>query len=296
VLGVEPAENIARVARTRGIPTIAEFFGADLARNLAATGHAADVVIANNVMAHVPDINGVVEGVATLLKRDGLLVVETPYLADLVERLEIDTIYHEHLFYYSVTAFEALLRRHGLAMVTVERIPIHGGSLRITAAHAASASPHSSNVQALLQEEQRSGITQSPFYEGFAERVGVLKHDLLELFRNIKASGAKVAAYGASAKGSTLLNAFGIGRETLDFVVDRSTVKQGRYTPGSRLPIYGPERLLLDQPDYTLLLTWNFADEILVQQQEYQRRGGRFIVPLPIPHILEPPSGSAGQG
>ena len=294
VLGIEPARNIAEVAQARGVATVCEFFGATLADELASAGRRADVIIANNVMAHIPDINGVVAGVARLLKPGGVFVVETPYIADLVERLEIDTIYHEHLFYYSATAFEALLRRHGLAMAGVEHIALHGGSIRITATHADAAVPRPAAVDAWLERERAAGLINVSFYDGFAARVAALRRDLLALLGDLKARGCRIAAYGASAKGSTLLNAFGIGRETLDFVVDRSTVKQGRYTPGSRLRIDAPERLLADQPDYTLLLTWNFSEEILAQQQEYQRRGGRFIVPLPSPQIVAATSAVIG--
>jgi SAM-dependent methyltransferase len=288
VLGIEPARNIAEVAEGRGIPTLCEFFSAALAAGLVAAGRTADVIIANNVMAHVPDINGFVAGVATLLKPGGVFVVETPYIADLVERLEIDTIYHEHLFYYSATAFDQLLRRNGLAIANVERIALHGGSLRITAVHAAEAEARAAGTEALLEHERTSGMTAVSFYDGFAERVDALRLDLRALLGGLKARGFRIAAYGASAKGSTLLNAFAIGGETLDFVVDRSSFKQGRYTPGSRLLISPPERLLDEQPDYTLLLTWNFADEILAQQREYQARGGRFIKPLPSPRIVTP--------
>jgi SAM-dependent methyltransferase len=278
VLGIEPARNIARVARERGINTLCDFFGAELARRLADEGRRADVVHANNVLAHVPDLNGVVAGLGTLLKDDGVAAIEAPYVKEMIDHTEFDTIYHEHLCYFSLTALECLFRRHGLAVVDVERLPIHGGSLRVFLSKGASPSPA---VRHLLDEEARWGVDQPAFYAAFSLRVKKLRDQLCRLLCDLKADGKRIAVYGASAKGSTLLNYCGIGRETLDFVVDRSTIKQGRYTPGTHLPIYAPLKLLEARPDYVLLLTWNFREEILAQQAEYRRGGGRFIIPIP---------------
>jgi SAM-dependent methyltransferase len=285
VLGIEPARNIAKVAIERGIPTECVFFGRDSAAQMLAAGRAADLVHAHNVMAHVADLNGFVAGLGTLLKPRGRAVIEVPYLKDLLDRLEFDTIYHEHLCYFSVSALAPLLARHALALESVERVAIHGGSLRLFVAHAQDAQPGPS-VAALLEEERRWGVGGPACYVEFAERIGRLRVELRALLKRLRGEGKRLAAYGASAKGSTLLNTFGIGRELLEFVADRSTYKQGRLMPGVHIPIVPPERLLEAMPDYVLLLTWNFADEILEQQAAYRRRGGRFIIPVPRPQIV----------
>lgn len=280
VLGIEPAQNIAKVAQAeRGVRTISEFFGKDLAAQLAQSGQKADVIHANNVLAHVADLNGVVAGFAAMLKPNGMVVVEAPYLKDLLDHVEFDTIYHEHLCYFSLTALKRLFQQHGLSIVDVERLAIHGGSLRIFASHAGSA-PIQPAVEQLLQQES-TWVRDDAYYQSFGDRVEGLRTQLVKLLHSIKADGKRIAVYGASAKGSTLLNYFGIGTEVLDYVVDRSTVKQGRYTPGTKLKICDPTRLVEDQPDYCLLLTWNFAEEVLAQQAKYRNQGGKFIVPIP---------------
>ena len=282
VLGIEPARNIAKVAvEERGIPTVAEFFGLELARQLVAEGRRADVIHANNVLAHVADLNGFVAGIAVLLKESGAAVVEVPYLGEMVPNLEFDTIYHEHLCYFSLTALSRLFARHGLAVTDVEQIPLHGGSLLLTATPAAARRSPSARVEALLGHEAKDGLSGPEYYANFAPRVAAWREEFRSFLAGLKAKGLRLAAYGAAAKGSTLLNYAGVGTDLLDFVVDRSTVKQGRYMPGVHLQIRPPEALLEERPAAVVLLTWNFKEEILRQQAEYRRAGGRFVVPIP---------------
>jgi SAM-dependent methyltransferase len=285
VLGVDPAANVAAAAEARGIPTRCDFFGREVARTLAAEGYRPDVLHANNVLAHVPDLNGFVEGIATLIGEHGRLVSESPYAKDLLDQVEFDTIYHEHLCYFSLTALDRLMERHGLVIEDVERLAIHGGSVRLFVA-AASVAGRGPRVLALLEEERAWGVGDPAPYDRFAHRVRELGRELVDLLDRLRAGGSTLAAYGAAAKGSTLLNTFGIGRERLSFIADTSPHKQGRYAPGTGLPIVAPERLLSDRPDYVLLLAWNFADEIVAQQRAYREAGGRFIVPVPTPRIL----------
>lgn len=279
VLGIEPAKNIAEIAKAKGIPTLAEFFDDDLARQLAAENRYADVIHAHNVFAHVPDPNRFLGGVKQILKPNGVVVIEAPYVGELISKLEFDTIYHEHFSYYSLSAVQALCKRHGLMVSDVELVPIHGGSLRFYISHAGGeASPA---VVELAAREKAEGLLNFDYYRTFADRVWQLKAELNSLLTRLKGEGKRIAAYGASAKGSTLMNAFGIDGKLIDFVVDRSDLKQGRFTPGNHLEILPPSALLERRPDYVLLLTWNFASEILAQQDEFRRSGGHFIIPVP---------------
>jgi SAM-dependent methyltransferase len=289
VLGIEPATNVARVAREeRGVPTISEFFGTELAERLVANGQRADVIHANNVLAHVADLNGFVRGLELLLKENGVAVIEVPYVKEMIDRTEFDTIYHEHLCYFSLTALDSLFQRHSLMIEEVTPLTIHGGTLRVVARKVTGqlkmdqpASARRSKVKSLLTEEDKWGVRDPRFYQGFGAKVERLRGELVKLLEELKSQGKRIAVYGASAKGATLMNYFGLGRDLLDFVVDRSTFKQGRYTPGTHLPIYSPGKLIQSMPDYVLLLTWNFSNEILEQQSEYRQRGGRFIIPIP---------------
>lgn len=279
-LGVEPAANIAKVARDRGIETWTEFFGRSCAESLVQKRRKADLILGNNVFAHAPDANDFVAGLRTALADDGRIVLEFPYAVDFIEKTEFDTIYHEHVFYFSLTSLQPLFERHGLAIFRAERIPIHGGSLRLFACQSGRYDLEPS-VGKLLEIEKDSGLASLEGCQAFSSRARSAKAELARMLAELKAAGHSIAAYGASAKGSTLLNFVSPDPSSIDFIADRSTYKQGRYSPGLHLPIVAPEKLLETQPDYTLLLTWNFADEIMEQQKAYRENGGRFIIPIP---------------
>ena len=282
VLGIEPATNIARIAeQERGIPTLNEFFGMAVAERLAGEGRRADVIHANNVLAHVADLNGFVAGFRRLVKDDGVVVSESPYARDFLDHTEFDTIYHEHLCYYSLTALDHLFRRHDLLIVDAERLTVHGGSLRITATPERAGAVRSAAVDRLLAEESAAGVADPTAHRGFGGRVTQIRDDLRALVTRLRHEGRTIAAYGAAAKGATLLNYAGIGNDSLLFVADRSTLKQGRLMPGARLPIVATEEILARRPDYLLILAWNFAEEIMQQQEAFRSAGGRFIVPIP---------------
>jgi len=284
VLGIDPASGPAQKARELGIETIVDFFGIELARKLKTErGLTADVIHGNNVLAHVADTNGFVAGIAEILHDDGVVVIEAPYVRELIKRCAFDTIYHEHLLYLSVTSFDRLFRRHGLYLNEVKPLDIHGGSLRF---YAEKRENVGESVQTMLANERALGVDSLAYYVDFSRRVNELRDELVGLLRRLKMEGRSVAAYGAAAKGSTLINFMGIDSDLVGYVVDRNIHKQGLLMPGQHQPIHAPEKLLTDMPDDVLMLTWNFADEILQQQREYLDRGGRFIVPVPHPRLI----------
>jgi SAM-dependent methyltransferase len=284
VLGIDPAPTQAAAAEEAGVPTLTEFFGAELATRLRAEGRRADVIVANNVMAHTPTLNSFVEGLGILVADDGVITIENTYVKDLIDHCEFDTIYHEHFCYFSCSAVDRLMRRHGLYLNAVEHFPtLQGGTLRW---HVGPREDVQLSARVFLEAEETQGLTSSEYYREFGSRVDGIRSDLLELLNSLKAQGKSIAAYGAAAKGSTLLNYAGIDEGLVDFVVDRNVHKHGLFMPGVHIPIHGPERLLERMPDYVLLLAWNYRDEVMAQQREYLERGGRFIVPVPSPRIL----------
>jgi hypothetical protein len=283
-LGIDPAPEQAAAAEAAGVPTLREFFGADVARRLRSEGRSADVIVANNVMAHTPSLNSFVEGLSILLADDGVVTIENTYVKDLIDHCEFDTIYHEHFCYFSCSAVDALARRHGLHLNSVEDFPLlQGGTLRWHLGRSQSAD---SSAIDHLEAERQQGLTRFEYYRDFGTRVDSIRDDLRELLGSLRAEGKTIAAYGAAAKGSTLVNFVGIGPDLVEYVVDRNVHKHGLFMPGTHLPIREPEMLLETMPDYLLLLAWNYRDEIAEQQAEYLRRGGRFIVPVPTPCVL----------
>lgn len=289
VLGIEPAPNVAEAAEARGIQTLVRFFDDAVAKDLTAAGKRADLLVANNVLAHVPDLNGFVRGIATLLAEDGVATLEFPHLLRLMEYRAFDTIYHEHFSYFSFMTVRRVFADHGLTIFDVDELPTHGGSMRIYARHSEREGGRavSETVAALLEAEARAGLDDVETYSGFSASVAETKRDLLRCLIDLKANGRSLVGYGAPAKGNTLLNYCGIGRDFLDYTVDISPHKQGLYLPGTRIPIHAPDRIAETQPDYVVILPWNLRKEIMGQMSYVKDWGGRFIVPIPHPEVVE---------
>ncbi len=283
VLGIDPADGPAAAATKAGVRTLNTFFSLELAQKLAGEGVAADVFLANNVLAHVPDLNEFVTGIRTLLKPEGMAVIECPYLLDLIEHNEFDTIYHQHLCYYSATALDALFRRNGLFLNDVKRLAIHGGSLRLFVGRTEAVGPA---VKEMLASERAAGVTSLAYYESFADKVRLLRERLTGILSGLKAEGRRIVGYGAAAKANTLMAYCGIGADQLDYLVDLNPNKHGRFYSGNHLPIYPPTKMAENPPDYLLILAWNFAAEIMQQQSAFREAGGRFIVPVPEPVVI----------
>jgi SAM-dependent methyltransferase len=287
VLGVEPAANVAKVAVQKGVPTVVRFFGRDAAREIAEQVGRADLLLGNNVLAHVPRLNDFVAGMKILLKPGGVITMEFPHLYRLMEGNQFDTIYHEHFSYFSFFTAEKVFAAHGLTLFDVEELPTHGGSLRIHARHAENrALPVSDAVDALRRRELEAGVTRLETYAFFAERVKETKRGLLEFLIRAKRAGKTLAGYGAPGKGNTLLNYCGIRTDFLDYTVDRSPYKQGKFTPGTRIPILHPDKIAQTRPDYVFILPWNLKDEIMRQMAHVRDWGGKFVVPIPTVSVL----------
>jgi len=282
VLGIEPAANVAKVAVEKGVPTLVEFFGERVAKDLAAGGRTADLVAGNNVLAQVPDLNDFVEGLRVILKPEGVLTLEFPHLLRLIERNEFDTIYHEHFSYFSLLTTQRILEAHGLKLFHVEELSTHGGSLRVYACRAESLKHEiRPSVGDVIAEETRAGLASADGYTRFAQKVKETKLALVEFLIGAARLGKSVAGYGAPGKSATLLHYCGIGKDLIQFTVDRSPYKQGRFLPGSHIPIYHPDRIREAKPDYIIILPWNLKDEIMAQLEFIREWGARFVVPIP---------------
>jgi len=282
VLGIEPAANVARAAVAKGVPTLVKFFGEQTARELIEEGKVADLVLGNNVLAQVPDVNDFIKGIKLLLKPFGVVTMEFPHLMRLIEQNQFDTIYHEHFSYFSFITVDQIISAHGLRLFDVEELATHGGSLRTYACHAGDSSKTCSNrVHELIQREERAGFRDLKYYERFDEQVKETKRRLLDFLIRAKREGKSIAGYGAPGKGNTLLNYCGIGTDFIDYTVDRNPYKQGRFLPGTHIPICHPDKIKETRPDYLLIMPWNLKDEIMKQNAVIRQWGGKFVVFIP---------------
>jgi SAM-dependent methyltransferase len=290
VLGIDPSDTVAAAAEKIGVPTLVQFFGERVAKELSQQGRQADLIIGNNVLAHVPQLNDFVAGIAALLRTQGSVTIEFPHLLELIRHVEFDTIYHEHFSYFSLYAMEQVFRRHGLRLYDVERLSTHGGSLRIFAAHAARADlSDSASLREVRAQEEAAGLADLKTYMQFAKRVDECRDSLREFLAGAKRDGKRVAAYGAAAKGNTLMNFCGITPDDIAFVADRNPHKQNKLLPGTHIPVISPEELMQAKPDYVLILPWNLRDEISRQLADIKAWGGRFVTPVPLVQIFDAP-------
>jgi len=281
VLGVEPAVNIAKIAEENGVKTISNFFSVDIAKKIISKNEKADAITATNVFAHTDDLDDLLKGVSYLLKDDGVFVIEVPYLVDLLENVEFDTIYHEHLSYFAVCPLKRFFEERDFIIINIERIKIHGGTIRVFVSKKKSRYNINKNVNQLVSLEIKKGLNEVTAYRRFAELVEKLKEDLVGLLKKLKSENKKVIGYGAAAKGNTLLNYYHIGPELIEFIADLNPMKQNKFTPGTNIPVYSPEQIYKAKPDYMLILAWNFADEIMKQQHKFKEKGGKFVTPIP---------------
>ena len=281
VIGVEPAINIAKIAEENSVKTINDFFSEDVAKKIVRENGKVEAITATNVVAHTNDLDDLLKGVSYLLKDDRVFVIEVPYLVDLLENVEFDTIYHEHLSYFDVRPLKKFFEEHDFKIVNIKRVMIHGGTIRIFVSKKKSRYNINENVNQLISLEIKKGLNEVTVYRKFTERVEKLKEDLVSLLQKLKSENKKVIGYGAAAKGNTLLNYYHIGPELIEFIADLNPMKQNKFTPGTNIPVYSPEQIFEAKPDYMLILAWNFADEIMKQQSKFKEMGGKFIIPVP---------------
>ena len=281
VLGVEPATNIAEIAKKNGVETLNDFFNESTAVKIVKDKGKSKIITATNVVAHIDDLDGLLKGVSILLEDNGVFVIEVPYLLDMIEENEFDTVYHEHLSYFAIRPLVELLKNHNMEIFDIKRFPVHGGGIRVYVKRHYAKIPVTGTVKKFLENEEKFRLHTLDTYKKFAERIKTLRDNLVLLLKHLRSSGKKIVGYGAAAKGNTLLNYYKIDKNILDYIADKNKLKQGLYSPGMHIPVVSSEKILEDKPDYVLILAWNFADEIIKQQEKYRAIGGKFIIPIP---------------